>query len=79
MNEDPRADCGNLGELRLEVVSGEVSCDEVREVAGGYDMQGAKAQEIGDWTCESGEADTRPVVFTCTRGDIEFVAKEADG
>lgn len=79
MNETPKVDCGNLGELQLEVVSGDVPCDEVREVAGGYDLQGAKVQEIGDWACESGEADTRPIIFTCTRGDMEFVAKEADG
>lgn len=79
MNERSKRDCGELGELRLEIVSGEATCDEVRKVAGEYDLDGENVQEIGEWTCDLGTADTRPIVFTCVRGDVEFVAKEADG
>ena len=79
MNETSKGDCGKLGRLRLELVSGDVPCDQVREVARGYDLEGEKVQEVSGWTCGSGTADTRPVVFTCRRGDMEFVAKEAGG
>ena len=70
-------ECGAIGELRLRVVAGEAGCDEVRRIAAGYDLAGAKVQEIGGWTCASGTAQTRPVVFTCTRGGAEFVARES--
>ncbi len=51
-------------------------CEEARETAAGYSLDGAKVQEVGPYTCEGGEADTRPVVFTCVAGDNEIVVSE---
>lgn len=76
MNERTKGDCGEVAGLQLEVTRGDVPCEEVRGVAEGYDLEGAKVQEINGWTCEGGEAATRPIVFTCIRDEAEFVAKE---
>lgn len=70
-------DCGALDELHLLLVGGRAGCDEVRRVAAGYDLTGAKVQEVAGWTCATGTVQTRPVVFTCTRGAAEFVARES--
>jgi len=48
-------------------------------VAGRYDLRGERVQKVGEWVCEGGNAMTRPVVFTCSSGDKEFVAKETKG
>ncbi|HWC28102.1 MAG TPA: hypothetical protein VG474_16045, partial [Solirubrobacteraceae bacterium] len=72
----PAARCGRLGELRLVLVAGPVRCDEVGRVARSYDRAGEKVQQVAGWTCATGTAQTRPVVFTCTRAGAEFVAEE---
>lgn len=68
--------CGALRGLRLLLVGGRPGCEEVRRVAEGYDLAGAKLQDVGGWTCATATAQARPVVFTCTRGAEEFVARE---
>lgn len=76
---DSSAACGQLGRLRLEVINGDVSCGEVRQVAGEFDLAGKKVQEVRAWTCSGGTAQTRPIVFTCTLAEQEFVAQEGGG
>jgi hypothetical protein len=36
-------------------------------------------QVVGGWVSEGGNPMTRPVVFTCSSRDKEFVAKETKG
>jgi len=69
----PSRDCGQVEGLKLEVY-GDVPCHEARTVALLYDLDGAKITEISGWTCETGTAATRPIVFTCLQGDRQFVA-----
>ncbi len=73
----PGSDCGEAGGLRLKVVLGDLECDELRKVAAGYDLDGVKVQEVRGWTCASGTADTRPIIYTCARDGDEFVGEES--
>ena len=66
----------NLDGLTLEPLNNSVACAEAQRVAVRYDLQGPKVQEVGNWTCATGTAATRPIVFSCTLGDKEFVARE---
>ena len=72
---EPPTNCRH-GELELEVLNALATCREVERVAARYDLQGPKVQEIDHWTCATGTAGVRPIIYTCTLGDKEFVAKE---
>lgn len=60
---------------QIEVTGGKVDCEIAIGVAAGYDPQGAKVQEVGDWTCQGGNA-TTGLLFTCVLGDNEFVVRK---
>ena len=62
----------------IQLVSG-VTCAQAKTTAAQYDAQGARVQEIGDWVCEGGNAQTRPVLFTCSTGSAEFVVRATSG
>ena len=68
---DAGSDCPGV-----TVVSGEPSCAQMQYAVSNYDPNGPKVQELGAYTCEGGEADTRPVTLTCTAGDNEFTASK---
>lgn len=72
----PSGDCGVRGEYRVRVVGGDVPCEEARSTAAGFSPDGPKVQQVGGYTCEGGEADARPLVFTCVVGDKEITASE---
>jgi hypothetical protein len=73
------AACSDEAGNEIEIVGGDVDCAEARATASGYDTQGARVQEVGDWTCEGGNATTRPVIFTCSQAGREFVVREPGG
>ncbi len=68
---DAGSDCPGV-----TVVRGDPSCAQMQFAVSGYDTNGPKVQELGAYTCEGGEADTRPVTLTCTAGDNEFTASK---
>ena len=63
---------------RVRVVVGQLDCDAAAAIAAGYDLDGEKRQEVQGYVCESGNAMTRPVVFTCTdrAGGRELVVEQ---
>ncbi len=73
----PSGDCRTRRGLRLAIVAGGATCADLRSVAAAFELRGAKVQQRRGWTCATGTADTRPIVFTCTRGAAEFTASEA--
>jgi hypothetical protein len=63
----------------IKLISGGVTCDDAAKVAGAYDQQGERVQTIGDWTCEGGNASTRPIIFTCSGPGGEFTVSDSSG
>jgi hypothetical protein len=53
-------------------ISGDgISCADAYSIAAKYDLKGEKYQEIdsaGTWTCYTGNAETRPMIFQCVSG-----------
>ena len=68
---DAGSDCPGV-----TVVGGDPSCAQMQYAVSNYDTNGPKVQELGAYTCEGGEADTRPITLTCTAGDNEFTASK---
>jgi hypothetical protein len=73
--DDPAGGCAGSDGNQIEILSGDVDCAAAQQTAAGYDTQGSRVQEIGEWICEGGSAQTRPVIFTCTGPGGEFVVK----
>jgi len=69
-------DCGVQGQYRVRVARGRVPCEEARSAVAGFSPDGPKVQQVSGYTCESGEADVRPLVFTCTLDGTEITATE---
>jgi hypothetical protein len=61
----------------IDIVGGDVDCAAAKATAAQFDQQGARVQEIGEWICEGGNAQTRPVIFTCSGPGGEFTVSEA--
>jgi hypothetical protein len=77
--EAPAEGCRDGSGNEIEIVTGDVDCAAAQQAAAGYDLQGERVQEVGEWVCEGGNAQTRPVIFTCTGPGGEFVVREAGG
>ena len=61
---NPTADgCGRVDGRVVELLTRDLTCERALAAASAYDFQGAKVQEVEDFTCEGGEAATRPVVL----------------
>jgi hypothetical protein len=60
----------------VTVLRGDPSCAQMQFAVSGYATNGPKVQELGAYTCEGGEADTRPITLTCIAGDNEFTASK---
>ena len=61
----------------IDLIGGDVTCDQAIEVADGYDQQGDRVQEVGEFVCEGGNAQTRPIIFTCSGPGGEFTVSES--
>ena len=61
-------ECPPQGANQIKIYSGEISCSDANVIAARYDLQGQKYQQIDSvdvWTCYTGTADTRPLIFSC--------------
>jgi hypothetical protein len=74
-----RQGCTDAAGNAIQIIAGDLGCTQAQATAAQYDAQGARVQEVGSFTCEGGNATTRPVIFTCTGSDGEFVVREAGG
>lgn len=71
--------CTDAGGNEIEIIGGGVDCAAAKDTAAQYDRQGARVQEIGEFVCEGGNAQTRPVLFTCSGPGGEFVVSATGG
>jgi len=69
--------CTDASGNTIEIVGGDVDCAAAKDTAAQYDAQGDRVQELGEWICEGGNAQTRPVIFTCSGPGGEFTVSEA--
>jgi len=53
-----------FGQL-IEITVGDIDCVTASDVAVQYDLDDAKYQQIGPFTCYTGNAMTAPLIFTC--------------
>ncbi len=52
------------------ITHGNINCDEAANIAAQYDtVNGGKFQDIGGYTCYTGNAMTAPLLFTCVMAD----------
>lgn len=59
----------------IQFTVGDIDCVTAADYAAEYDVNGDKYQEIGPFTCYSGNAMTAPLLFTCvanTEDHAEF-------
>lgn len=64
--------CPPQAGYRVEITVGDVTCSDAYATAAKYDLQGEKAQRIDAFTCYTGTAQTRPLVFSCVSDKAEF-------
>lgn len=60
--------CEPQGEYQITITEGDISCANAYVLAARYDVKGEKSQtleSIDTWTCSTGTADTRPLIFSC--------------
>ena len=77
--EDNGGGCTDPSGNTIKIISGDVTCDAAKATASQYDPQGPRVQELSEWICEGGNAQTRPVIFTCSGPGGEFTVSEAGG
>jgi len=72
----PALKCAPQRGYQITIYNGSTSCQNADELAARYDLQGKKYQQIDSidtWTCSSGTADSRPLIFQCVSDkDAEF-------
>jgi hypothetical protein len=61
---------------QIQVTIGDISCSDGYAIAAKFDLQDGKVQQIDSFTCELGNAMTRPVIFTCVSAQAEFAVSE---
>ncbi|HJT91286.1 MAG TPA: hypothetical protein VJ777_04995 [Mycobacterium sp.] len=61
----------------IEITVGDIDCITASDFAVRYDLSGDKYQEIGPFTCYSGNAMTQPLLFTCVADSAEFAVYPA--
>jgi hypothetical protein len=61
----------------IEITVGDIDCITASDFAVQYDLSGDKYQEIGPFTCYSGNAMTQPLLFTCVADSAEFAVYPA--
>jgi hypothetical protein len=64
--------CAPRGGNQIKITGAALSCDDAYTIAARYDLQGEKYQKIDaavTWTCYTGTAETRPLIFQCVSGE----------
>ena len=59
----------------VDITAGDIDCVTASDFAAQYDLNGDKYQQIGPFTCYSGNAMTAPLLFQCvadTEDQAEF-------
>jgi hypothetical protein len=74
---DPGVSCPPQNLSQINIVNGPISCGDAYATAGQYQAEGDKYQQIGPFTCYSGNAMTLPVVLSCTSDAAEFSVNNA--
>jgi hypothetical protein len=69
---DPGVSCQPQNQSQINIVDDPISCGDAYATASQYLAEGDKYQQIGPFTCYSGNAMTLPVVLSCTSGTSEF-------
>lgn len=67
--------CPPRGGQSVVINAGDIDCVTAADFAAQYDPNGDKYQQIGPFTCYSGNAMTAPLLFTCvadTEDQAEF-------
>jgi len=62
--------------IRIDIFLGALTCDDAYALAAQYDLEGEKYQDVGSFTCYTGNALTRPLIFQCAGPDGEFAVSE---
>lgn len=68
----PGVSCPPQNQSQIDIVDGPVTCGDAYATAGQYQAEGEKYQQIGPFTCYTGNAMTLPVVLSCTSDAAEF-------
>jgi hypothetical protein len=69
---EPGVGCQPQNQSQINIVDGPISCGDAYATASQYLAEGDKYQQIGTFTCYSGNAMTLPVVLSCTSDAGEF-------
>jgi hypothetical protein len=64
--------CAAQGATQIKITSGAIACADAYAIAAKYDTQGEKVQQVDTFKCETGNADTRPMIFQCVSANAEF-------
>ena len=68
----PGVSCPPQNQSQINIVDGPITCGDAYATAGQYLAEGEKYQQIGPFTCYTGNAMTLPVVLSCTSDTSEF-------
>ena len=68
--------CPQAHQYQITITSGQLICLDAYATARQFNLQGDAVQQIGDFTCQTGTAATRPTVFTCTGVKGEFAVNQ---
>jgi hypothetical protein len=73
---DTPVQCPPQDGRQIQVTIGDISCSDGYAIAAKFDLQDGKVQQIDSFTCELGNAMTRPVIFSCVSAQAEFEVSE---
>jgi hypothetical protein len=73
---DTPVQCPPQDGRQIQVTIGDISCSDGYAIAAKFDLQDGKVQQIDSFTCELGNAMTRPVLFSCVSAQAEFAVSE---
>jgi len=75
--EPPVNHCPPQDQSQVDIVNGPITCGEAYATAGQYQAEGDKYQQIGPFTCYTGNAMTLPVVLSCASDASDFAVNNA--
>ena len=68
----PGTSCPPQNQTQIDIVDGPITCEDAYATAAQYQAVGEKYQQIGAFTCYTGNAMTLPVILNCTSDTSEF-------
>ncbi|NTY60908.1 hypothetical protein [Mycolicibacterium sphagni] len=68
----PGVSCPPENQSQIDILDGPITCGDAYATAGQYQAEGEKYQQVGPFTCYTGNAMTLPVVLSCTSDSAEF-------